>query len=297
MALSTGAPGWADPPTWPTTLAIRTASGRKTASSVASSPVTPTPLLRWSALSACCGVRSERVVAGVDADVGVGVVAELVQVAVELADVAGPLSPRAERGRRGSRRTAAPPACRRPGRGRRRNRPCRRLRAAGCRHPPAWLMTAYGEPSEPRPVGQGSGPGDQRRELSQLHLLGVRRRRLGARGRAIRSRQHDDGADPPRPARPRRPAPTSSASPLASRRQFQDAAALVRRGIENRHPAGLVGGRDFGRVDQRLTVGGVRKVLHAVFANTLGEPQARRLLLGRSASRSARPAAPGPCRR
>ena len=44
VALSTGAPGRADPPTWPVTLAIRTASGRKTASSMASAPVTPSAL-------------------------------------------------------------------------------------------------------------------------------------------------------------------------------------------------------------------------------------------------------------
>ena len=53
---------------------------------MASAPVTPTPLLRWSTLSAC-SVFEVKACRGVDADVGIGVVAELVQVAVELTDV------------------------------------------------------------------------------------------------------------------------------------------------------------------------------------------------------------------
>ena len=43
----------------------------------------------------------------------------------------------------------------------------------------------------------------------------------------------------------------------------------MRGGIENGHTTGLVGGRDLVRVDQRLTVDGVREVLDAVVANAL----------------------------
>ena len=45
-------------------------------------------------------------------------------------------------------------------------------------------------------------------------------------------------------------------------------------------PPRLVGGRDLVRVDEGLAVDGVREVLHAVVADALGEPEARRLLLG-----------------
>ena len=83
------------------------------------------PCLRWSTLSACSVFEVKARVAG-------RVVAELVQVAVELTDVPARARPRAGRGRPGPCRTAAPPACRPPGRARRRSRPCPRSRAAGC---------------------------------------------------------------------------------------------------------------------------------------------------------------------
>src|SRR5262245_32329053 len=92
-------------------------------------------------------------------------------------------------------------------------------------------------------------------------------------------------ARPPRrwrlrqPGRPRPSAPSPSASPLAPRCQSQDRAALVRRGVEDGHATGLVGGWDLGRVDEGVAVGGVWKVIHAVVAHALGEPEGRRLLL------------------
>src|SRR2546426_11129941 len=57
-------------------------------------------------------------------------------------------------------------------------------------------------------------------------------------------------------------------------------AARVHRGVEDGHAARLVGGRDSIRIDEGLTVAGVRKVLHAVLADALGELEGRRLLRG-----------------
>src|SRR5439155_22859580 len=92
-------------------------------------------------------------------------------------------------------------------------------------------------------------------------------------------------ARPPRrwrlrqPGRPCPSAPSLSASPLAPGCQSQDGAALLRRGVEDGHATGLVGGWDLGRVDEGVAIDGVRKILHAVLANALGEPEGRRLLL------------------
>src|SRR5919201_2301181 len=100
------------------------------------------------------------------------------------------------------------------------------------------------------------------------------RPRLGAPCPTSRPRRRS-----PRPARPLRPAPRSSAS-LAPRRLLQDVAALAHCGIENGHAARFVRGWDLVRVDEGLAVDGVREVLHPVVADALGEPEGRRLLLG-----------------
>src|SRR4051794_21802450 len=73
---------------------------------------------------------------------------------------------------------------------------------------------------------------------------------------------------------------SSTLAPRCPRGRSQQVAALVRRGVENAHATGAVGGRDLIRVDEGLTIGGIWKVGHAVRANALGEPQRRRLLLG-----------------
>src|SRR5207302_10850505 len=57
-------------------------------------------------------------------------------------------------------------------------------------------------------------------------------------------------------------------------------AALVHRGVENGHATRPIGGRDSSRIDEGLTVDRVRKVLHAVLADALGELDGRRLLGG-----------------
>src|SRR3954452_21315042 len=132
------------------------------------------------------------------------------------------------------------------------------------------------------PTARGRSGSQPRRPVPRARLSPPSRCLPPAPGRPRRGDPHPTWRPrrrPPRPARPPPPAPISFASPLASRCQIQDTAALVRRGIENGHTTGLIGGRDLGRVDQGLTVDGVREVLDAVVANTLGEPQARRLLL------------------
>src|SRR5690348_14929806 len=58
----------------------------------------------------------------------------------------------------------------------------------------------------------------------------------------------------------------------------QEMAARVRRGVEDGHAARLVGGRDAIRIDERLTVDGIRKVRHTVRTDTLGELERRREL-------------------
>src|SRR5439155_25944733 len=56
--------------------------------------------------------------------------------------------------------------------------------------------------------------------------------------------------------------------------------SLVHRGVEDAHTARRIRGRDASRIDEGLTVDGVRKVLHAVLADALGELEGRRLLRG-----------------
>src|SRR4029079_4300267 len=80
--------------------------------------------------------------------------------------------------------------------------------------------------------------------------------------------------------RPRRPAPGASASLLARRCLRQEITALVHRGVEDGHTTVRCGGGNATRVDERLTVDRVRKVLHAVLAYALGEREALLLLLG-----------------
>ena len=151
----------------------------------------------------------------------------------------------------------------------------------------------------PRPVGQGPVLGDRGRQLALLHRRGARRRRLRGRGRLLATGQHDDRAGggygnqdgrarqhaafPPHPWPP-------AASPKRERHFCVAALRMVM-------PPGLFDGWDASRVDEGLTIGGVRKVLHAVLAHALGEPEGCRLLLRASLCHSRRPVAPEPCTR
>src|SRR5262249_11849771 len=56
--------------------------------------------------------------------------------------------------------------------------------------------------------------------------------------------------------------------------------ARLRRGVENAHTTGRIRGWDSTRVDEGVTGAGIRKVLHAVVAYALSEPESGLLLLG-----------------